>query len=72
MKKQLLIIASLALVICACNKENQCKTCEEGKPVEVTVQINGTTMTKTTGNTYANESKVNNLQILAFDEQSHY
>lgn len=67
MKKQLLIIASLALVICACNKENQCKTCEEGKPVEVTVQINGTTMTKTTGNTYANESKVNNLQILAFD-----
>jgi len=67
MKKQLLIIAALALVTCACNKENQCMTCKEGKPVEVTVQINGTTMTKATGNTYANESKVNNLQILAFD-----
>ena len=67
MKKQILIIAALALVTCACVKGNQCKTCNEGKPVEVTVQINGTTMTKSTGNTYANESKVNNLQILAFD-----
>ena len=57
----------LALAACACSKENQCKSCKEGKPVEVTVQINGTTMTKATGNTYANESKVNNLQILAFD-----
>ena len=67
MKKQLLIITALALMTCACVKENQCKTCKEGKPVEVTVQINGTTMTKSTGNTYANESKVSNLQILAFD-----
>ena len=67
MKKQVLIIMVLALAACACSKENQCKSCKEGKPVEVTVQINGTTMTKATGNTYANESKVNNLQILAFD-----
>ncbi len=67
MKKQLLIIAALALITCACDKENQCKTCKEGKPVEVTVQINGTSMTKATGNTYANESKVNSLQVLAFD-----
>lgn len=67
MKKQLLIITALALMTCACVKENQCKTCKEGKPVEVTVQINGTMMTKSTGNTYANESKVSNLQILAFD-----
>ena len=67
MKKQLLIMAVLALMTCACVKENQCKTCKEGKPVEVTVQINGTSMTKSTGNSYANESKVNNLQVLAFD-----
>lgn len=67
MKKQLLMIGLLALTTCACVKENQCQTCKERKPVEVTVQINGTSMTKTTGNTYANESKVNNLQILAFD-----
>lgn len=67
MKKQLLIIAALAMITCACDKENQCKPCREGKPVEVTVQINGSSMTKATGNTYANESKVNSLQVLAFD-----
>lgn len=66
MKKQLMIIAVLSLTLIACQKENECKTCNEGKPVEVTVSINGTTMSKSTGNTYANESKVNNLQILAF------
>jgi hypothetical protein len=67
MKKQLLIIAVVALIVSACQKENQCETCKEGKPVEVTVSINGTAMSKSTGNTYANESKVSNLQILAFD-----
>ncbi|MBR0533340.1 MAG: hypothetical protein IJK19_01455 [Bacteroidales bacterium] len=67
MKKQLMIIAVLALGAMACQKENDCKECNEGKPVEVTVSINGTTMSKSTGNSYANESKVNNLQILAFN-----
>lgn len=67
MKKQLLIMAILSMTLCACNKETECRTCKEGRPVEVTVQINGTTMTKSTGNTYANESKVNNLQIMAFN-----
>jgi len=67
MKRQLLIIGVLCFIVCACQKENQCRTCEEGKPVEVTVSINGTSMTRSTGNTYSNESKVNNLQIIAFD-----
>ena len=56
-------------MVCACQKDNQCQTCKEAKPVEVTVNINGTSMTKSTGNTYANESKVNNLQILAFNAE---
>ena len=67
MKKQLMIIAALSLMLSACQKENQCTSCKESKPVEVTVSINGTSMTRSTGNTYANESKVNNLQILAFN-----
>ena len=66
MKKLLLIIPALAL-LCSCIKENQCTSCNEGKPVEVTVTINGTSMTKSTGNTVANEAKVNNLQVLAFN-----
>ena len=69
MKRQLLIIAVMSLMVCACQKDNQCRTCKEAKPVEVTVNINGTSMTKSTGNTYANESKVNNLQILAFNDE---
>jgi hypothetical protein len=67
MKKKILIIAALALTVCACQKESQCKSCNENKPVEVTVSIRGTAMSKSTGNTSANESKVNSLQILAFD-----
>lgn len=67
MKKKILIIAALALTVCACQKENQCKSCNERKPVEVTVNINGTAMSKSTGNSDTNESKVNDLQILAFD-----
>ena len=69
MKRQLMIIAVLSLMVCACQKDNQCRTCKDAKPVEVTVNISGTSMTKSTGNTYANESKVNNLQILAFNEE---
>lgn len=63
-----MIIAALSFMTCACQKENQCRTCDESRPVEVTVSINGSSMTKVTGNPYANESKVNNLQILAFND----
>lgn len=71
MKKLLMIIAAMTLIICSCQKETQCRSCKEGKPIEVTVNINGTAMSKSTGNTYANESKVNNLQILVFDGEGN-
>lgn len=65
MRKTLLILAAAAMAVCSCNKSEVAQT--KGKPVEVTVQINGSSMTRTVGNTYANESKVNTLQILAFN-----
>jgi len=67
MKKKLMIIAVFSLATIACQKENDCTVCSKGEPVEVTVSIDGTGMSKSTGNSYANESKVNNLQILAFN-----
>ena len=67
MKKTLFVLSALAMLVCSCNKEEQVGKEVNGKPVEVTVQINGTAMTKSTGNTYAIESKVNNLQILVFN-----
>ena len=60
-----LAIAALAL-LAGCNKENVSSE-KEGSPVEVTVSIVGDASTRATGTTYADESKVNSLQVFVFN-----
>ena len=65
MKTHYLVTAALAaLAIGSCTRE---KADIDGKPVEVNVTILGTAPTRTTSVTYANESKVNNLQVYVFN-----
>lgn len=68
MKKYLVFAAAAVLGLVACNKNPEVVTPSEGKKVDVTVSIQGApSMTKATGTTYANESKVNNLQVFVFN-----
>lgn len=72
MKKNLLFMALGAMVaLVACNKESgkDIRPVQkgDGTPVEVTVSINGAPGTKATDVTYANESKVNTLQVFVFN-----
>ena len=66
MKTHLIVFAALAaLTFCSCDRE---KAVPDGKPVEVNVTILGTAPTRATSVTYANESKVNNLQVYVFND----
>ncbi len=71
MKKHFLFFLSLALVAAvSCNKEGGSAVpskAGDGSPVEVTVSIRGSRSTKAVEPTYANESKVNNLQLFVFN-----
>ena len=63
----LIAVAAVALLAVSCNKEEGCKVCEQGKPVEVTVQIKGASLTKATNVAADDEVRVANLQIFAFN-----
>ena len=66
MKTHFLVTAALAaLALASCTRE---KADIDGKPVEVNVTILGTVPTRATAVTYANESKVANLQVYVFNE----
>ena len=70
MKRVILFAAAAAMVLLtSCNKEKDApvKVEQEGK-VEVFFTVNGDAATRAVGNTYTNESKVNDLQILVFNE----
>ena len=65
MKTHFLVTAALAaLALASCTRE---KADIDGKPVEVNVTILGTAPTRATSVTYANESKVANLQVYVFN-----
>lgn len=68
MRKIFLFCAALAaFALTGCNKELGPKgRVPDGSSVEVTVSINGT-VTKATGTSYSNESKVNSLQVFVFN-----
>ena len=67
MKTHSIVFAALAaLTFCSCDRE---KAVPDGKPVEVNVTILGTgPSTRATAVTYADESKVNNLQVYVFND----
>ena len=66
MKTHSLVTAALAaLALASCTRE---KADIDGKPVEVNVTILGTAPTRSTSVTYANESKVANLQVYVFND----
>ena len=66
MKTHFLFSAALAaLALLSCQREN---TSTDGKPVEVNVTILGTAPTRATSVTYADESKVGNLQVYVFND----
>lgn len=67
MKKALLFSAVItALALVSCNKESK-TVVPDGKPVEVTVSIKGAPGTRATEVSYANEAKVNSLQVFVFN-----
>lgn len=69
MKRALLFSAAFAaMAIVSCNRESNPSSVasEPGKPVEVTVSITSVP-TRATGATYADESRVNGLQIFVFN-----
>lgn len=66
MKKNLLFIAALAATaLVSCQREN---APADGKPVEVNVTIQGTAPTRATEVQYADESRVENLQVYVFND----
>ena len=66
MKTNFFFSAALAaLSLLSCQRENMGT---DGKPVEVNVTILGTAPTRATDVTYANESKVGNLQVYVFND----
>lgn len=70
MKRVMIFVAAcsaLLLASCSDRKDAVVSQDEAGK-VEVFFSINGDEVTRSVGNTYANESKVNSLQILVFNE----
>lgn len=67
MRKALLFSAAIAaLVLVSCNKESK-SVVPDGKKVDVTVSIKGAPGTRATEVTYANEAKVNSLQVFVFN-----
>ena len=68
MKKALLFSAAFAaLGLLSCNREVSPSVGSEGKPVEVTVSIMGAPSSRATDTKYADESKVDSLQIFVFN-----
>ena len=68
MKKVFLFTAALAaFALASCNKEMGTQVDGPMKMVDATVQIVGTPETRVTDATYADESKVNDLQVYVFD-----
>ena len=70
MKKLFFPFLAIALaLLVACNKETGVseRTVKDGVPVEVTVSIRGSKVTKAIEPVYANESKVNNVQVFVFN-----
>lgn len=74
MRKALLFSAAVAaMALVSCNKEpgnSVRQPVQESTPVEVRVSIQGTLSTKSTGVTYAEESKVNTLQVFVFKDDA--
>ena len=62
--KSIFSAALAALALLSCTRE---KADIDGKPVEVNVTILGSAPTRATSVTYANESKVSNLQVYVFN-----
>ena len=65
MKTFLPLTGLLALTLLSCGKT---APQQPGKPVDFTVSILGGPQTRATATTYADESRVNNLQVFVFDE----
>ena len=62
-----LLAASAALLaLSSCNQEEGRP--QEGDRADFTIEVMGSLMTRSTGNTGENEGKVNNLQVLVFDD----
>lgn len=67
-KSIILLAASAALALpLSCQKEAGAGPAREASPVEVTVSVQGAPATRATGTTYADESKVNSLQVFVFN-----
>ena len=64
----LLLAAAAATSLLSCNKDRGAATSPDGRPVDFNVSIQGAPSTRATGTTYADESKVNDLQVFVFDE----
>ena len=71
MKKVLFFLAALsALTLFSCEKGQDVNR-GDGKKVDVTISIQGTPdATKATGTTYADESRVNSLQVFVFNGEA--
>jgi hypothetical protein len=69
MKKKVYLAAAALAALClaSCNERLGDPKVSEGSPVEVTVTVMGAPGTKATGTTYADESKVNSLQVFVFN-----
>ena len=76
MKKIYLLSAAFAaLMAVSCNKAAEvAEPAGPAKPIEVNISINGEPVTRAVGTTYANESKVNSLQVFVFngDDRESY
>lgn len=74
-KTTLLLSACTALAMTSCQRESGLvEAVQDGLPVEVTVRIDNDRMTRVTGASYSDESKVNTLQIFVFkgDDREAY
>ena len=68
-KATLLVLAAAAATsLLSCSKDRGATPSPDGRPVDFNVSIQGTPSTRATGTTYADESKVNDLQVFVFDE----
>ena len=66
--KKILVLSLALLAVVGCQKKDDCPcNTASDQSVSVTVQVQGTTMTKASGVEYADEARVSNLQILAFN-----
>jgi hypothetical protein len=64
----ILLAAAAATALLSCTKEQGTRSDADGRPVDFNVSIHGAPPTKATGTTYADESRVSDLQVFVFDE----